>query len=138
MGTIRRFEDLKAWQQARRLAREMYRIAEEPALARRWALINQVTSASLSPMSNIAEGFGRRTDKEFIAFLSNAHGSVAECQSLLYALLDNGFIEEERFRSVYRQGDRVSRLIQALANYLAGRKKVTETQDPAPSEPPDA
>jgi four helix bundle protein len=136
MATIKRFEDLESWQKARILAREMYAISDLRAISRDWALLNQIRSASLSPMSNIAEGFGRRTDKEFIAFLSNAHGSVAECQSLMYVLLDRHVIDGKQFEALYRLANSVSRLIQALANYLARpTKRESEKQTPRPLDP---
>ena len=122
MATITRFEDLKAWQKARVFARDFSVICHERKVARDFALANQIRSACLSPMSNIAEGFGRRTDKEFIAFLSNAHGSIAECQSLLYVLLDEETIRPEVFSRLYGLAEEVSRLIQGLANYLAKRQ----------------
>lgn len=69
-------------------------------------------------MSNTAEGFARRGDREFANFLSIAHGSVAEAQSLLYVALDQTYIDQATFERGYEEADHCSRLIQSLADYL--------------------
>ena len=69
-------------------------------------------------MLNIAEGFARRTNKEFVYFLSNAHGSVAEVQSALYVALDCGYITEIGFKKLYAAAEEVSKLIAGFSSYL--------------------
>ncbi len=127
MATVGRFEDLKAWQQARVLARSLYRISRRPEVSRDFALVTQLRKTAMSPMSNIAEGFARRSDRDFAHFLSIAHGSVAEAQSLLYLSLDEEYIDLETFEAGYEEADHCSRLIQSLGRYLGKRlsKKVT-------------
>ncbi len=122
MATIHRFEDLEAWKQARVLSRSLYRISGIADAKRDFALVTQLRKTALSPMSNIAEGFGRRSDKDFANFLSIAHGSVAEGQSLLYVALDQEYIDESAFSRGYREAEHCSRLIQALGHYLAKKK----------------
>lgn len=90
MTGINRFEDILAWQKARELTREVYRLSAEGAFARDFGLRDQLRRASVSIMLNVAEGFARRTNREFIHFLGNAHGSAAEVQAALYVALDCG------------------------------------------------
>lgn len=73
-------------------------------------------------MSNTAEGFGRRSDRDFANFLSIAHGSVAEAQSLLYVALDQTYIGQATFDRGYEEADHCSRLIQSLAEYLSKKR----------------
>lgn len=90
MATIRRFEDIRAWQEARILTKRIYTLCRiSPGLRKNRRLSDQLQSASVSIMSNIAEGFSRRTAKEFTQFLFIAKGSAAEVQSLLYVGLIN-------------------------------------------------
>lgn len=73
-------------------------------------------------MSNIAEGFARRTNKEFANFLVIAHGSAAELQSHLYIALDQRYISENEFSDMYNEVDEVSRMIQGFSSYLRNFK----------------
>ena len=81
-------------------------------------LCNQIQSASGSVMANIAEGFVRHSDKEFIQFLFVAMSSAAEVQSHLYIALDQRYINQEEFDKVYDQADKTSRMISNLIKYL--------------------
>ena len=74
MATVKQFEDLHVWQEARNLVREVYYITKENQFKRDFSLRDQITRASTSTMSNIAEGFERGTRKEFIQFLNIAKG----------------------------------------------------------------
>ena len=132
MATVHRFEDLEAWKQARVLSRSLYRVSRASEIARDFALVTQVRKTAFSPMSNIAEGFGRRSDRDFANFLSIAHGSVAEAQSLLYVCLDENYIDGEIFDRSYREAESCSRLIQALGQYLAKKKKGPKPPAPTP------
>lgn len=73
-------------------------------------------------MANIVEGFGRRTKKEFLQFLSIAHASVLEVQSHLYIALDLGYIDNTKFSEAYEQSTKTSRLIGGFINYLKAHK----------------
>ena len=88
MAKFNRFEDILAWQKAREIANDIYDITEEERFSKAFTLKDQILRASLSIMLNIAEGFGRRSNKEFIHFLVIAHGSASEIQSGLYIALD--------------------------------------------------
>jgi four helix bundle protein len=118
MATFKRFEDIQAWQKARRVTRKIYLATARDRFARDFGLRDQIQRASISIMANIAEGFGRHTDKDFANFLSMAHASVSEVQSHLYVALDLAYVSEELFTEVYELLDEVSRMTLVLARHL--------------------
>ena len=118
MDKIERFEDIKAWQKARSLVREIYQMTGEGKFAKDFSLRDQIRRAAVSVISNIAEGFSRQTDKEFTQFLYIAKGSVTEVQSQLYIALDLYYVSQEEFDSLYKQADEVGRLIFGFIRYL--------------------
>ena len=118
MGTIQRFEDLLVWQKARAATGHVYRMSVDGAFSRDFGLRDQIRRSSVSIMANIAEGFGRRSDKEFSNFLNYAHGSVAETQSHLYMALDLGYLTNADFQTIYRLLDEISRMIIGLTKHL--------------------
>ena len=118
MATFKRFEDILAWQKARETTRSVYQVTGENIFAKDFGLRDQLRRASVSVMANIAEGFGRRSDKEFANFLNMAHGSAAECQSHLYVAIDLKYLSQDGFDSLYRQFDECSRMIIALSHHL--------------------
>lgn len=91
------FEDLKIWQEARELSKEVYAISHLPEFSKDYRFVGQITSAAGSIMDNIAEGFERDGNKEFLQFLSIAKGSCGELRSQLYRAYDIGYIDEEKF-----------------------------------------
>jgi four helix bundle protein len=118
MATFKRFEDIQAWKKARQATRKVYELTGESTFARDFGLRDQLRRAAVSVMANIAEGFGRRSDKEFANFLNNAHGSGAEAQSHLYVALDLGYIDELTFSTLYKLFDEVSRMTMSLSTHL--------------------
>ena len=122
MPTFNRFEDILAWQKAREVTRRIYEITSNERFARDYGLRNQLQRASVSIMANIAEGFGRHSDKEFANFLNMAHGSASETQSHLYVALDLGYIDQDVFAKLYTLIDEVSRMIMRLAQHLRASK----------------
>jgi len=120
--TFNRFEDILAWQKAREVTRRIYEITSNERFARDYGLRNQLQRASVSIMANIAEGFGRHSDKEFANFLNMAHGSASETQSHLYVALDLGYIDQDVFAKLYTLIDEVSRMIMRLAQHLRASK----------------
>ena len=118
MGKIERFEDIQAWQKARELNNTIYGITKNSYFRKDFSLRDQIRRASVSIMANIAEGFGRRSKREFANFLNMSHGSAAEIQCHLYVALDQHYLSQEDFERLYNQVDEVSKMIQGFMNYL--------------------
>ncbi len=118
MATIKRYEDIQAWQKARELVKVIYQITSKGDFARDFGLRDQIRRASVSTMSNIAEGFCRQTDKEFIQFLYIAKGSASEMQSQLYVALDLGYLSESSFEEIYGITEETLKLISGFVKYL--------------------
>ena len=118
MSKIERFEDIEAWKLARKLTRCIYDYSKIGNFAKDFGLKDQVRRASVSAMSNIAEGFERGGDKEFIQFLAQAKGSSGEVRSQLYVALDQGYLSETQFRELYNDAEQISRMVSGLMSYL--------------------
>lgn len=119
---IQRFEDIRAWQEARTLTKQVYTLCKTSSgLRRDRRLREQIQAASVSIMSNIAEGFSRRTAKDFIQFLFVAKGSTAEVQSLLYVALDQEYFTERDFSTLYDHADTVARITSGFITSLLSR-----------------
>ncbi|PXF60118.1 MAG: four helix bundle protein [Deltaproteobacteria bacterium] len=118
MATIQKFEDIDAWQKARELVKVIYSITNQGSFARDFGLRDQIRRAAVSIMSNIAEGFGRGGNREFIQFLSTARGSASEVQAQLYVALDADYITKEQFRQLYDLAQSSGKLIGGFIRYL--------------------
>jgi four helix bundle protein len=118
MSKIDTFEDLHAWQESRELVKIVYGITRSSDFSRDFGLRDQIQRAAISVMSNIAEGFERGSNKEFIQFLYIAKGSAGEVRSQLYAALDLGYIDKATFETATNQVVDLSRRIAAFINYL--------------------
>jgi four helix bundle protein len=124
---IERFEDIKAWQEARVLVGMIHAaVGSDRRFGSDYRFKDQIQAAALSIMSNIAEGFSRRTTKEFGQFLFIAKGSAAEVQSQLYVALDQGYIKKDKFEELYAKSDEVARLISGFIRYLLSKDKPRE------------
>ncbi len=119
MARIEKFEDLVSWQKARVLAGSIYSATKSGEFARDFVLRDQIRRATVSIISNIAEGFERGGDKEFAQFLSHAKGSSAELRSQLYVALDQNYITKNQFEEMMALSREVSRLLSGLMTYLA-------------------
>jgi four helix bundle protein len=118
VATIERYEDIKGWQRARELTNFVYTITKQEAFSRDFGLKDQIRRAAISVMSNIAEGFERGGQKEFIHFLSIAKASAGEVQSQLYIALDQKYTTPEKFDKGYNLCDETMRLIGGFMAYL--------------------
>lgn len=118
MARVQKFEELEAWKLAREITNKIYGLSSGEAFGRDFGLRNQMRDSSVSIMSNIAEGFERDGDKEFIQFLSIAKGSAGELRSQLYVALDQDYVIEEDFRGTYGKLVECSRVISGLIKYL--------------------
>ncbi len=118
MAAIEKFEDIKAWQEARELLKSIYEITSKGNFSKDWELKNQIRRSAVSVMSNIAEGFDRSSDKEFIQFLRIATGSCSELKSQLYAALDQKYIINELFSKIYQKATDVTKLINGFIRYF--------------------
>lgn len=115
---LTRFEDLDCWKESRIFTKMVYEATNNSSFKKDLRLSGQIQAAATSTMANCAEGFKRRSNKEFIQFLFIAISSVAEVQSHLYVSFDQGYINQESFQKIYEQAEKTSRLISGLINYL--------------------
>ena len=118
MSTIKRFEEIISWKEARELNRVLRKLIKEKRFERNFGLISQLERSAGSIMDNIAEGFERGGNKEFIQFLSIAKGSCGELRSQIYRAIDDGYINEEEFNLVSNYCSKISNLIYKLIEYL--------------------
>lgn len=118
MTTFKSFEEIEGWQKARLLAREIYAISNKASFATDFALRDQIRRASVSIMSNIAEGFGRDGTREFVQFLAIAKGSVNEVKAQLYVAIDQGYISQQDFDRLCALTGEIGGMIGGLMRYL--------------------
>ena len=118
MSTIRSFEDIQAWQKARVFCQNVERIMNEGKFARDFALRDQINASSGSIMDNIAEGFERGGNREFINFLSYSKGSAGEAKSQLFRAYDRKYISEDLFNKLKSDAEEIGRMIGAFMVYL--------------------
>ncbi len=105
-------------QKAREVASSVYRVTKNGHFAKDFGLRDQIRRASVSIMANIAEGFARRTDKDFAYFLNISRSSAAEVQSHLYVALDEGYIDEQEFNEIYSGVEETPKMIFGLVKHL--------------------
>ena len=123
MAVIKKFEDIKSWQKARILTREIYTLSSQEVFAKDFDLKSQIRRSSISIMANIAEGFGRHSDKEFANFLNISHASAREVQSHLYIAMDLNYINQKKFRELYNLTEEICRLIYAFSQHLRKNRR---------------
>jgi four helix bundle protein len=120
---IERFEDIRAWQQARELSNLVYDLTEQGKFAKDYRLRDQIQGAAGSIMHNIAEGFDDGSDAEFIHFLKYSRRSASEVQSEIYLALDRKYISAEDFQRVYDMAATTKKSINAFIAYLRKSKR---------------
>jgi four helix bundle protein len=118
MGKIEKFEDIESWKLTREITRLVYEVSTKGAFSKDFALCNQIRRASISVLSNIAEGFERGGNKEFLNFLAIAKGSCGEVRCQLYVALDQSYIDSDQFQFISEKLLETSRLISGLMKYL--------------------
>ncbi len=119
MGKFSSFEEINSWQRARSLNKRIYLITETDDFKKDFDLARQIRRCSVSISSNIAEGFERNTDKEFIHFLFIAKGSAGEFRSQLYLAFDLGYITQEAFNELLLEISEISKLLSGFIKYLS-------------------
>jgi four helix bundle protein len=118
MATVKRFEDLEIWQEARRLSKEIIIISKTTELKTDYKFKEQIKGSSGSVMDNIAEGFEKNDNLEFRQFLSTAKGSAGETRSQVYRLFDNDYINEEQQKLLVSDYEKLSIKIHNFITYL--------------------
>ena len=118
MGTVKRFENLEVWKEARKLAKSIHECTSKPPFSKDFSLKDQILRSSGSVMDNIAEGFDRDGNREFIHFLTISKASLAETKSQLYRALDFGHISNEEFSKNHELADLIGKQIGGFIKYL--------------------
>ena len=121
MAMIQRFEDIQAWQESRKLVKMIYSLTTKELFSEDYGMRDQIQRASVSTMANIAEGFDCESRVEFARFLGIARRSAVEVQSILYAALDTGYINQEEFDQHYEQARKAKALIGGFKRSLTNK-----------------
>ena len=120
MATVKQFEDLHVWQDARQMVNAVYSASNARAFNQDFGLRDQIRRAAVSTMSNIAEGFERGTRKEFVQFLNIAKGSNGEVRSQLCVAVDQKYLGETEFNSLRDLSVSLSKKLSTFIRYLEG------------------
>jgi len=119
---VENFEDLNVYKQARNLTNKIYEITRQGTFSKDYGLMDQIRRASVSVMSNIAEGFERGTNTEFIQFLFIAKGSCGEVRAQLTIAYDQKYIDEITYNALVDRARRISGMLNNLIAYLKGSR----------------
>ncbi|MBF4471727.1 four helix bundle protein [Flavobacterium sp. HJJ] len=119
MGKFNSFEEINSWQKSRIFNKRIYLITESSTFKKDFDFVRQIRRASISISSNIAEGFERNTDKEFIYFLYVAKASAGEVRSQLYLAYDLEYIAKEEFETLLESVTEISKLLSGFIKYLS-------------------
>jgi four helix bundle protein len=118
MATVNKFEDLDVWKKSRVLIKLVYTLTNNPTFNKDNMLIHHIRKTSVSIISNIAEGFERDGNKEFVNFLFIAKGSCGELRSQLYVAFDQNYINESQFLEMSNLAVEISKSLKGLISYL--------------------
>jgi len=118
VAAFERFEEISAWRQGRELVNAVYHLSHAASYVKDFGFRDQIQRAAVSICSNIAEGFERRGNREFIKFLWIAKGSAAEVASQLYHAKDLGYITEEKFKDLYERAKKIGATIYRLISSI--------------------
>lgn len=133
MGKVLSFEDLEVWKKSRILSQKIFLLLNVEPFSKDYQLKNQINGSSGSIMDNIAEGFGRNGNKEFIQYINIANGSLMETRSQLYRAFDRGYLKKETFSELQQLCIEISKMLYSLMKYLKSssmkgqKNKLSET-----------
>ena len=130
MATLRRFEELECWQEARRFVKLVYETARNDRFKKDFELASQIRRSAISAMANIAEGFHRSSSKEFMKFLDYSRSSIAETLSHSYIAADQGYITEHELATIRAQADMIWKKANSLISYLRRSNKGPSVDEP--------
>ena len=119
MAAIKRFEDMESWKLSRKLVFRFYQLCNKEPFSKDFALLDQMRRSSISIMSNLAEGFERNGNREFIQFCHIAKASAGEFRSQLYIAIDTGYLSQEQFNELFSMVIEISKLISGMIKYLS-------------------
>lgn len=120
---LKRFEDIQAWQEARVMVRTIYKATQKPPFSKDYGLSQQIQRAAVSCMANVAEGFRKGSNREFIHYLNHAIASGNEVQSHLYVALDLEYLKDDTFKKLYEQTETFLKLANGFSSYLKKHEK---------------
>ncbi len=121
MATIKRFEEMLCWQASRDLVNLVYQLTKNDQFKRDFDLVSQIRRSAVSSMANMAEGFHRSSNRDFIKFLDYSRASVAETVSHAYVAFDQGYLTEEELKDLHRQAEAVWKSTNGFMTYLMKR-----------------
>ena len=133
MATVENFEELEVWKLARVLTGKVYRLSRLGLFAKDYGFRDQICRAAVSIVSNIAEGFERRSKNQFLQFLDISNGSAGELRAQLYIALDLGYIDESQFQDAFHDVVTIGKKLTTLIKYL----KTTPSPKPTTTKPPN-
>jgi four helix bundle protein len=134
MSSVEHFEDLKVWQLARQLTSKVYALARQGDFAKDHGFRDQICRSAVSVVSNIAEGFERRSNNQFQHFLDIANGSAGELRAQLYIALDLAYVTPEQFRDIHSDIVAIGKMLTSLIRHL--RSSPARPASPTPSHKP--
>ena len=118
MAKVEHFEDLEVWRLARKLTGKIYSLSRAGAFAKDFGFRDQICRAAVSIVSNIAEGFERRANTQFVQFLAIANGSTGEVRAQLYIALDLGYITQGQFEDAIADAVGIGKMLTSLKRHL--------------------
>ncbi len=130
MASWKQFEDVEAWQAARRLNAQVWELIREGVFGKDFALVDQLNRSAGSTMDNIAEGFDAGSKPEFMRFLRYSQRSCAEVKSQLYRALDRNHIDQDTFNRLHATVAEIANKTGGLIKYLRTEQQRTKNNEP--------
>ena len=133
MAKVEHFEDLEVWKLARKLTGKIYSLSRAGVFAKDFGFRDQICRAAVSIVSNIAEGFERRSNSQFVQFLAIANGSAGEVRAQLYIALDLDYITRTQFQDVFDDIVCIGKMLTSLSRHL----RTTQPPNHQTTQPPN-